>query len=125
MKLTLENSTPVNLVRRYAVGAVWIGDVALTRPCLLAARTLVTDLRAASPSSIALEDLEPVFALAPEIVVLGWGGGQPYLPARQRAWFLERRIAFEPMELGAACRTYNVLVQDERRAAALLFPAAD
>jgi uncharacterized protein len=26
------------------------------------------------------------------------------------------------MELGAACRTYNVLVQDERRVIALLFP---
>ena len=32
-----------------------------------------------------------------------------------------RGIALEAMELGAACRTYNVLVQEERRVAAALF----
>lgn len=125
MKLTLENTTPVNLVRRYGAGSVWVGELALTRACVVGARTLITDFRPATPTGITLADLDPVFALSPEIVVLGWGGGQPFLPARQRAWFLERRIAIEPMELGAACRTYNVLLQDERRAVALLFPSLD
>jgi uncharacterized protein len=54
--------------------------------------------------------------------LIGWAGGQLFLPAQQRSCFLERRIGLEVMELGAACRTYNVLVQDERRVIALLFP---
>jgi uncharacterized protein len=38
-----------------------------------------------------------------------------------RAAFTARGIGLEAMELGAACRTYNVLVQEERRVAAALF----
>jgi uncharacterized protein len=68
------------------------------------------------------EQLGSLLAEAPELVLIGWVGGQLFLPAQQRSWFLERRIGLEVMELGAACRTYNVLVQDERRVIALLFP---
>ena len=32
-----------------------------------------------------------------------------------------RGIGLEAMQLGAACRTFNVLVQEERRVAAVLF----
>jgi len=56
------------------------------------------------------------------VVVIGWAGGQTFLPAAQRRWFLERGIGIEVMELGAACRTYNVLVGDGRRVVAILFP---
>ncbi len=33
-----------------------------------------------------------------------------------------REISLEVMDLGAACRTYNVLAQEDRAVAALLFP---
>jgi uncharacterized protein len=33
-----------------------------------------------------------------------------------------KQISLEAMDLGAACRTYNVLAQEDRAVAALLFP---
>jgi len=39
-----------------------------------------------------------------------------------RALLASRQIALEVMDLGAACRTYNVLAQEDRPVAALLFP---
>jgi uncharacterized protein len=38
-----------------------------------------------------------------------------------RALLASQGIALEVMELGAACRTFNILVQEERRVAAALF----
>jgi len=38
-----------------------------------------------------------------------------------RAVLAARGVGLEAMHLGAACRTYNVLVQEERRVAAALF----
>jgi uncharacterized protein len=38
-----------------------------------------------------------------------------------RALFAQRLVGLEAMQLGAACRTFNVLVQEERRVAAALF----
>ena len=95
-------------------------------PRVSAPRFVLHDHRRPSPHfDLRLEDLDVVFELAPEMVIVGWAGGQAFLPARQRAWFLERRIAIEVMELGAACRTYDVLVQDGREVVALLFPSRD
>jgi uncharacterized protein len=41
-------------------------------------------------------------------------------PAALKAAFKVRRIALEPMDTGAACRTYNLLATEERRVAAAL-----
>ncbi len=125
MKLTLENPSPTNLVRGYGPGEIRIGETLVTSSCLLAAQALIADLRPRTPAELELGDLEPLFALAPEVAIVGWAGGQFLMPPRQRRWFLERRIGIEVMELGAACRTYNVLVQDGRPVVALLFPRRD
>ena len=65
----------------------------------------------------------PLFALAPQVVVLATGAIQRFPRARLRAEFATRRIGLEVMEIGAACRTYNVLVSEERKVlAAVLLP---
>jgi uncharacterized protein len=38
------------------------------------------------------------------------------------AQFLKSGIGFEVMNTGAACRTFNVLVSEQRRVVALLIP---
>jgi uncharacterized protein len=69
------------------------------------------------------ESLAPLFALNPEVVVLATGTIQKFPRAALRAEFTTRRIGIEVMEIGAACRTYNVLVGEERRVlAAILLP---
>ena len=125
MKLTMEVPSGAHLVRGYGAGEVRVGESRMTSACIVSPQRLITDWRPQNPAALEFDDLAPVFELAPELALLGWAGGQPYLPARQRAWFLERRIAIEPMELGAACRTYHGLVQDGRSVAALLCPAVD
>jgi uncharacterized protein len=46
---------------------------------------------------------------------------QRFATAQVRAEFARRGVGLEVMQLGAACRTFNVLVQEERRVAAVLF----
>ena len=65
--------------------------------------------------------LEVIFALGPELVLIGTGPTQCFASAEVRAAFMQRRIGVEVMQLGAACRTFNVLLQEERRVAAALF----
>ena len=118
-----DNRTTANLVRSYARSEIHIGDTLYTRPLRLAASSLEL-LTVQTPQELGDAEFEPLLALRPELVIVGWGGGQLFLPAAQRSWFLQRRIGIETMELGAACRTYNLLVQDERAVIALLFPLA-
>jgi uncharacterized protein len=121
VKLTRDARSDVNLIRGYRRGAVQIGERVVSTHCIVAAETLITEWNVASFAELAAAHLEPVFALNPEVVLLGTGSGQSFPNAAVRQAFAARGIGLEAMDLGAACRTYNVLVQEERRVVALLF----
>ena len=121
MKLTLESSSRVNLVRAYSAAELRIGDEIVHSSCIVSADRLITDWPPARFESLLPEHLTAIFALRPEVVLLGTGGRQRFPPASVRTMFAERGVGLEAMDLGAACRTYNILVQEERRAVAALF----
>lgn len=121
MKFTLEPPTRANLVRSYSDSELLIGDVRVQQSCLVTADRLITEWPPASFAELAPAHLEAIFALDPELVLLGTGPTQRFAPPEVRSEFVRRRIGLEVMQLGAACRTFNVLVQEERRVLAALF----
>lgn len=121
MKLSLETGSGINLIRGYAPEGLRIGARVVRTPCIVAANTLITDWDAPSAAELAAAHLDPVFALDPEVVILGTGATQRFPSGAVREAFTARGIGLEPMDLHAACRTYNVLVQEERRVVAMLF----
>jgi uncharacterized protein len=122
MRFTLEEHGALNLVSSHATGAVRVGATTLERPFILSATSIDTGLAAAAPAELGMEQVEQVLAMQPQLVIVGATGGYPRVPAQVRAALLARGIGVESMELGAACRTYNLLVQEGRQAVALLFP---
>jgi uncharacterized protein len=121
MKFTLESSTRVNLVRAYSREELRIGEERVHGSCIVAADRLITDWPPARFEALTAEHLTTIFALQPEVVVLGTGERQRFPPRNIRSAFTARGVGLEVMDLGAACRTYNILVQEERRAVAALF----
>jgi len=125
MKFTQQPTTGINLIRRYGAGFITIGAEDIRASCLITAGTLTRDWPPRSIEELNVEHLSPLFDLAPEIVVLATGAQQKFPRAALRAEFATRKIGLEVMEVGAACRTYNVLVGEERRVlAAILLPGS-
>ncbi|MDP1707491.1 MAG: MTH938/NDUFAF3 family protein [Gammaproteobacteria bacterium] len=58
--------------------------------------------------------------LQPEVLLLGCGPHQRFLPPGLQAHLAQRGIPVELMNTGAACRTYNILASDGRNIAAAL-----
>ncbi len=73
-------------------------------------------------AEIAVANLAPVLAAAAEtdLLLVGCGPRMAPLPAGLRAELRAAGIVVEPMDTGAACRTYNVLLAEGRRVAAAL-----
>ena len=69
-----------------------------------------------------LNNLASVFSMLEEIeiMILGTGKTQKFPSLELKKPFLEKNIALEAMDTGAACRTYNILVSEDRRVAAAL-----
>ena len=55
-----------------------------------------------------------------EILLLGCGGQMELVDPALRAQLRNSGISIEPMDTGAACRTYNVLANENRKVAATL-----
>ena len=121
MKFTLETTSRVNLIRGYSSQEIRIGEQRLQGSCLVSAESLIADWAPKTFADLATEHLEPVLALKPELVLLGTGPSQRFPPSAIRTAFTSRGIGLEVMDLGAACRTFNILVQEERRVVAALF----
>ena len=122
MKFTQQLPSGINLIRRYGADFVAIGEQEIRASCIVSANSLES-WAPRSIDELAVEHLAALFALKPEVVVLSTGATQRFPCAALRAEFATRRIGIEVMEIGAACRTYNVLVGEERRVlAAILLP---
>lgn len=84
------------------------------------ARTLAWAVDAADAASAAslaaVSEEEPKV----ELLLIGTGPRMLPIPAELRAHFRGMRVVVEGMDTGAACRTYNVLLAEERRIAAAL-----
>jgi len=119
MKLT-STSRGQNIIRGYAAGEVRVGEQRLHHNCLIAPEQIVADWNARSVDTLSSTDLQPIFALKPELVLLGTGEHQQFPASAIYAAFLAREIGFEVMDLGAACRTFNILLSEDRRVVAAL-----
>ncbi len=122
MKLTLDANPGVTLVRSYSNGALRVGEQVFQRSCILTRDAVIPQWRPTKVEEIEERDLEALFAARPELVLLGTGDRQQFPSVQIRGAFVRAGIGLETMDLGAACRTFNVLVQEERRVcAALIF----
>jgi len=76
----------------------------------------------ADPLALVAEDFARVLAEAAEIQILLVGTGSELrpLPKALRAALREQNISADPMSTGAAVRTYNVLLAEDRAVAAAL-----
>ena len=121
MKFTLESGSNSNSIRSYSPQEIRIGEQSIRSSCIVTATALITDWAPATLDELTVEHLAPIFELRPELVLLGTGTQHRFTPGVIRAAFAARSIGVESMDLGAACRTFNILVQEERRVAAALF----
>ena len=82
----------------------------------------------ASFDALTIEALAPVIEAgrqgAVELLLLGCGKRLTPVPPAIRAALKDVGVGVEPMDTGAACRTYNVLMAEGRRIAAALIAVA-
>ena len=120
MRFTQDSSSAAQLIRAYRPGELRINDAVYRGTVIVSASSVLTLPEVRDMDELAVFDPAPILALEPELVLLGTGARQIFPAASFRAQFLRVGIGFEAMDTGAACRTFNVLVAEQRRVAALL-----
>ena len=107
-------------IRHVEHGMIRIGEEAYTETVCLFRQTVDPGWSGKSMRDLSAADFAQMIEAAPEIVIIG-SGFDPVLPPRELVFaFARKGIGLEVMDTPAACRTYNILVSEDRDVAALL-----
>ena len=100
-------------------GEVFKGPVLVQPEASVAWRTSVQDI-----SDLSEDDFSQLLAQADsiDVLLLGCGKEIAFLDKALKQALSDQGLPIEVMDSGAACRTYNVLMAEGRRVAALLLP---
>jgi uncharacterized protein len=118
MQLTEHQPGNHHAIRRVDDSGILIDDQLFSNSLIVGARLLEPDWPVNSLTQLTAETIAPLLRLDPELVVIGIGQRQQFPAVDVQREFLRRGIGFECMTLDAACRTFNILMSENRRALA-------
>ena len=123
MDITPLVSSNSQIVQGYAAGRFKVGGKDY-HSAILVYPDRVESFPIDSFDALSADHLQPVLKQAGniDVVLLGCGAKMQFVPPALRKLFSDNGLSLEPMDSGAACRTYNVLMAEGRRVAAILLP---
>ncbi|MDD3352849.1 Mth938-like domain-containing protein [Zoogloea sp.] len=122
MKLHLDKNDRYHTIARYDATHVMIGQDRHERPIVVMPERLDLEWHQGGFDTLDESAFERLAGLGCEIVILGTGRRQRFPQPQLVKSLMNAGIGLEVMDLGSACRTYNILVAEHRNvAAALLF----
>lgn len=111
MQIQLE-AHETHTITGYSDTEITINKISYTEPLILSSEQLIT------PWDIQSDFLKPIFELAPEVIIIGTNTPTASQRTEALKQSIEHRIGIELMTLGAACRTFNILLGEQRRVVA-------
>jgi uncharacterized protein len=121
MKLHADRPSHLNVFTGYGDDFVMVNQQRQTGS-LVVSPTTVDAWRPARFDELTDADFAALLAWEPEVVLLGTGKQLRFPHPRLSRALLEARIGVDAMDISALCRTFNILVAEDRRVvAAVLF----
>ena len=121
MDLNLELPRDQFFIRAIGEDGIRVVDTFYKLPLIISAKQLEPQWPVESFDSLNADNLQVIFDMQPDVVLIGCGDKQKFLPPATQMLFLERQIGVEVMVTEAACYTFNVLVTEGRPVVAALF----
>jgi uncharacterized protein len=122
MDLTFQKPGDHLFIRSISEAGIQVVDDFYREALIISASEIIPDWPVKTVEDIEQTHLEQVLALEPEVVLIGTGARQVFLPPALMMFFYGRNIGIEVMSTDAACRTFNVLVSESRKVVAALIP---
>jgi len=120
LKLHREAATALNVFTGYGPGYVKVNDRRIDKSVVVLPERIIADWPATSFETLAPGHLAALAGLGLEIVLLGTGALLRFPRPEIVRPLVQSGVGVEVMDVEAACRTYNILVAEERKVAAAL-----
>ena len=113
MNINLE-AADQHAVQAYDENKVQINSIIYDKSIIVSRTELISDLAIKDIKDMNEQYLELLLQLKPELIIIGHGQAGTFPPMSIISSLAQKRIGIECMSIGAACRTYNVLLSEQR-----------
>ncbi len=120
MKLHLANLGDIKLFTGYAEDHVMVNKERFNGNIVVLATEVMSDWPVARFDDLNEAHFDYFLDMKPEVLLLGTGKTQRFAHPRLYRKLTEAGIGVEFMDTPAACRTYNILVAEDRKAIAAI-----
>lgn len=114
MQIQLESSEK-NTIRSYTETSVTVNATCYDTSLVISPHAIISPWPVKNLSELTRLHIEPLLQLNPEVILIGCQQIINHLPSQIIAELSTYRIGIECMSVGAACRTFNVLLNEHRR----------
>jgi len=120
MQITEDINSSKYQIKAYTRGEITVNNGKYRKSLIITPTTLWTEWPPATISDLAAVHLEPLIQLNPDIILLGTGNYFVMPPHSLLAPIYQAGLTIDPMDTGAACRTFVALSSENRNVAAAL-----
>ena len=120
MPLAEDKITSRYSISAYNPGEIIVNQTAYRESLILSPQTIHCPWPVLSVDELNESNLQLVLDMNPHVVLLGTGEKQIFPDSRIVALFCQRGIGLEVMDNGALCRTFNILVAEDREVVAAI-----
>ncbi len=120
MKLHLEQNLGKNAIVAQEPGLITVNQTQFNQSIVVPFEGTVQELGNLNFDQLSSELFAKILAMQPELVLVGTGQKQRFSHPKLIASLTSAQIGVESMTTAAACRTFNILVAEDRRCIALL-----
>lgn len=112
MQINRESSLK-NTIKAYGDGELKIGED-LYNSSIYITEDAVSTTKLHQITEITPDSISEIISHKPEVIILGHANPHAELPIDTRIFLAKHNIGIECMDLGAACRTFNILLAEGR-----------
>ena len=120
MKLHLNTRTNQNIFTAHGAGSVTVSGLRFEHSIVVTPEQVFTDWQPQGFDTLNESHFAYLLAMKPEIVLLGTGAQQHFPHPRLYQQLTAAGIGVESMDTPAACRTYNILMGEDRKVVAAI-----
>lgn len=118
MKFHLSNNSGQNVFTAHGAGYVQVNERRLEQPVIVTPDQVITEWPARRFATLTESDFNYFLAYTPEVILLGTGDKHLFAHPQLYRALSNAGIGVEFMSTPAACRTFNILMDENRKVAA-------
>jgi len=120
VKLHSDPQSSLNTITGYGIGYIEVNSKAYSHAIIIQPEGEITPWPVNTFGDLSSENLASLCVFKPELIIIGTGKKQQFLKPELIKPLIFAKIGFEMMGSQAACRTYNILMNEGRQVLAAI-----